>query len=157
MKLLRLPTAKVQLGVPLPWNVRDANSKLLLSKGHIVTSQSQLDTLLERGAFVDLEEAKAAERLLVSTVDTSVTKRPPNLFGIWDQLPNEMRKLTESWRDATDIAASVITFVQSIVSLVDQDVDIALYHTVRQENADLYFYGYSHSIHTAVLCLLMAR
>jgi HD-GYP domain-containing protein (c-di-GMP phosphodiesterase class II) len=43
------------------------------------------------------------------------------------------------------------------VGLIEKDVDIALYHAVRQESADLYFYGFSHSIHTAVLSLLMAR
>ena len=157
MKLLRLPTAKVHLGEPLPWNVRDANSHLLLSKGQIISSQSQLDSLLERGAFVDVEDARAAERLLVTTNDNSVTRRAPNLFGVWDQLPNELRKLTDGLRDSTDATARIKTFAQATMALVDQDVDIALYHTVRQENADLYFYGYSHAIHTAVLCLLMAR
>jgi HD-GYP domain-containing protein (c-di-GMP phosphodiesterase class II) len=44
-----------------------------------------------------------------------------------------------------------------LIDLVDKDVDIALYHAVRQDNADLFFYGYSHSIHSAGLSLLMGR
>jgi hypothetical protein len=157
MKLLRLPVSKVQLGVPLPWNVRDASERLLLSKGQIVDSQSQLDILLERGAFVDLEEAKVAERLIVSQSQASVPKRAPSLFGVWDQLPDQMRLLIEGLRDTTDVANRISSFVQSLVGLIEKDVDIALYHAVRQECADLYFYGFNHSIHTAVLCLLMAR
>lgn len=157
MKLLRLPVSKVQLGVPLPWNVRDSSERLLLSKGQVVDSQIQLDALLDRGAFVDLEEAKAAERLIVSQVGTVTPKRPTNLFAIWDDLPNQMRVLIGGLVDVTGAAERINGFVQSLIGLVDKDVDIALYHAVRQENADLFFYGYSHSIHTAVLGLLMAR
>ena len=157
MKLLRLPAKKVQLGIPLPWNVRDGNERLLLSKGQVVDSQAQLDALLERGAFVDFEEAKAAESLTVAQPSAPTLKRPPNLFSIWDDLPNQMRVLIEGLKDPAGAEARIGAFVQSLIGLVDKDVDIALYHAVRQENADLFFYGYSHSIHTAVLSLLMAR
>jgi HD-GYP domain-containing protein (c-di-GMP phosphodiesterase class II) len=157
MKLLRLPASKVQLGIPLPWNVRDANERLLLSKGQIVDSQSQLDQLLERGAFVDFEEAKAAERLLVSQSSESTIKRAPTIFSVWDDLPNQLRLLFEDLKIANDAEGRIDVFVKRLTGLVDKDIDVALYHAVRQENADLYFYGYSHSIHTAVLSLLMAR
>jgi hypothetical protein len=157
MKLLRLPVSKVQLGIPLPWNVRDASERLLLTKGQIIVSQTQLDLLLERGAFVDLEDAKVAERLIVSQVPTVTPKRPPNLFAIWDDLPNQLRVLMEGLKDVTGAAERIYGFVRSLSVLVDKDVDIALYQAVRQENADLFFYGYNHSIHTAVLGQLMAR
>jgi hypothetical protein len=157
MKLLRLPASKVHLGIPLPWNVRDEGERLLLSKGQVIHSQVQLDALLARGVFVDIEEAKAAEREAVSGTNASTPKRPANLFAVWDDLPNQMRLLVEELRDRTGAAERIQAFVQLLVNLVDKDIDIGLYHAVRQENADLYFYGYSHSIHTAVLCLLMAR
>ncbi len=157
MKLLRLPASKVQLGMPLPWNVRDANERLLLSKGQIVDSQLQLDQLLERGAFVDFEEAKNAERLPVSQSSESTIKRPPTIFSVWDDLPNQLRLLFEDLKIANDAEGRIDVFVKRLTALVDKDMDVALYHAVRQENADLYFYGYSHSIHTAVLSLLMAR
>jgi hypothetical protein len=119
----------------------------------------QLDHLLERGAFVDLEEAKSAERLIVSQAPSiaPTPKRPANLFSLWDDLPNQMRVLVEGLKGSTDAALRINSFVQSLIGLVDRDIDIALYHAVRQENADLYFYGYNHSIHTAVLSLLIAR
>jgi HD-GYP domain-containing protein (c-di-GMP phosphodiesterase class II) len=157
MKLLRLPASKVQLGIPLPWNVRDTTERLLLSKGQVIDSQAQLDLLLERGAFVDFEEAKSAERLIVTQAHVDTPKRPPNLFALWDDLPNQMRQFFDSLRGAPDAPQRITGFVDSLTSLVDKDVDIALYHAVRQESTDLFFYGYSHAIHTAVLCLLMAR
>jgi HD-GYP domain-containing protein (c-di-GMP phosphodiesterase class II) len=157
MKLLRLPVSKVKLGIPLPWNVRDASERLLLSKGQIVNSQTQLDILLERGAFVDLEEAKSAERRIVSQPRTITPKHSTNIFGLWDDLPNQMRILIEGLKDATDSEQRIKSFIQSLIALIDNDIDIALYHAVRQENADLYFYGFSHCIHTAMLSLLLAR
>jgi len=158
MKLLRLPASKVQLGIPLPWNVRDANERLLLSKGQVVDSQSQLDLLLDRGAFVDFEEAKAAERMKVAPqTDASTIKRPPTIFSVWDDLPNQLRLLFEEIKSANAAEGSIDVFVKRLTALVDKDMDVALYHAVRQENADLYFYGYNHSLHTAVLSLLMAR
>lgn len=39
MKVLRLPRSKVKLGEPLPWGVRDETGLLLLSKGHILTTE----------------------------------------------------------------------------------------------------------------------
>jgi hypothetical protein len=157
VKLLRLPASKVKLGIPLPWNVRDASERLLLTRGQIIDSQAQLELLLERGAFVDLEDAKSAERVIVSQVQTVTPKPPPNLFGIWNDLPNQMRMLVDGSRDVNGAAERINDFVKSLIVLVDKDVDIALYQAVRQENSDLFFYGYSHSIHTAVLSLLMAR
>ncbi len=157
MKLLKLPASKVQLGIPLPWNVRDANERLLLSRGQIVESQSQLDQLLERGAYVDIEEAKTAERGMESQSHQSTTIRPPTLFSIWGDLSNQLRVVFEDLKNANGAESRILDFTNLLTTLVDRDIDFALYHTVRQENADLYFYGYSHAIHTAILCLLLAR
>jgi HD-GYP domain-containing protein (c-di-GMP phosphodiesterase class II) len=43
------------------------------------------------------------------------------------------------------------------VELVDLGADIAIYRIVRQDNAKNFYYGYYHSVHTATLCVLMAR
>jgi hypothetical protein len=106
---------------------------------------------------VDLEDARASEHVLVSQSAPEGPKRTLNLFGLWDALPNDFRKLIEGQRADADWGSAVLAFAQTVTALVDRDVDIALYHTVRQENADLFFYGYSHAIQTSVLCLLMAR
>jgi len=66
----------VQPGAPLPWNVRDEQGRLLLSKGHLVMDERQLDELLERGAFVDVEEIRAAAQIEPRT-DSQPLKRPP--------------------------------------------------------------------------------
>ena len=92
MKMLRLPRSKVQLGAPLPWNVRDDQGLLLLSRGHVVESEHQLDLLLERGAFVDAEDVKAVASQVTAQAATPV-ERHLNLFGLWDQAELDLHKL----------------------------------------------------------------
>ena len=163
LKLLRLPANKVQLGAPLPWNVRDSEGRLLLSRGQIVSSETQLESLLQRGAFVDFEEAKAAEqilgesKLLVSDGNAGLVRNEKSLFEKWDDLPGSLRAMLDEIKTSSDAPNRIAGFVQAIVALVDLDVDVALYHAVRQETADLFYYGYSHAIQTAVLCQVMAR
>jgi HD-GYP domain-containing protein (c-di-GMP phosphodiesterase class II) len=162
MKLLRLPRSKVRLGEPLPWNVRDETTRLLLSRGHIVEDEAMLDELLQRGAFVDIEEARAvalwekqqAER---EQSTLSALQRAPNMFGNWDASAEELHKLMGKLPQAPVRPEEIAAFAAWIIDLVDKNVDVALYHMVRQENAHLFYYGYNHAIHTAVLCLLLAR
>lgn len=63
MQLLKLVESEVQIGVPLPWNVRNQDCTLLLAKGYVIRDENQLEMLLDRGIFVDLEEVRALEAL----------------------------------------------------------------------------------------------
>jgi hypothetical protein len=47
---------RLHLNAPLPFNVRNADKTLLLARGQMVRSASDLDSLLQRGALVDLSE-----------------------------------------------------------------------------------------------------
>ena len=158
MKLLRLPRSKVQIGVPLPWNVRDEAAHLLLSKGHIVTSEHQLEALLDRGAFVDAEEAKACSRPVDNEPDPSKSVVViPNLFDLWNRANADLRKLIANVAQSVDFSVEAHRFALHIVELVDADPDICIYRMVRQENTQPFHYGYAHAVHAAGLCVLLAR
>jgi HD-GYP domain-containing protein (c-di-GMP phosphodiesterase class II) len=68
-----------------------------------------------------------------------------------------MRKLMDKVAHVPDLPSRVADFAKRLIELVDQNSDAAIYHCVRQESSHSVFYGYNHSIHTAILCLLMAR
>ncbi|MDR7378449.1 HD-GYP domain-containing protein (c-di-GMP phosphodiesterase class II) [Rhodoferax ferrireducens] len=158
MKLLRLPQSKVQLGVALPWNVRDENTNLLLSKGHVVENEYQLEALLERGAFVDAEEVKASSRPTGADADPSKTVvAVPNLFTLWERTTAELQKLVSNVAQSTDFSTETDQFARHIVELIDADPDICIYRMVRQENTQAFYYGYAHAVHAAALCVLLAR
>lgn len=155
MRVLRLPRSKVQIGLPLSWNVRDEKGILLLSRGHVVSSVQQLDELLERGAFVDVEEVRAAAQT-DAPAQAKAFVAPPNLFALWDGQAKTLRDLCYPQLHA-DFLPQMQSYADALVTLLDRNVDVGVYHAVRQENQPHFYYGYNHAIHTAVLCVLLAR
>ena len=121
MKMVRLPHVKVELGAPLPWNVRDTEGRLLLSRGHVVSSEEQLQALLQRGAFVDVEEIRAAAGLVAHGFATP--KHAPNLFGRWDNTISQLEILIRELPTVTDFPDRMEQFARQIVELTDLDPD----------------------------------
>ncbi|MDD2881155.1 MAG: phosphohydrolase [Rhodoferax sp.] len=156
MKFIRLPRAKVLLGTPLTWNVRDEAGNLLLSKGHVVSTESQLDQLLQRGAFVDVEEARLQAQT-EAPVQIKQMVAPPNLFGLWGKTAEALRTLFSQLEHKTDFGSQLDEFARHILKLLDSNMDIGIFRAVRQENQPLFYYGYTHAIHTAVMCVLLSR
>lgn len=164
MKLLRIPRSQVRLGLALPWNVRDAAGTLLLSKGYLVVDQKQLDELLERGAFVDEVEARAAAaeaaaaKLLISGGDPAKSVgKESSLFELWDRTTETLKALLAHPASEPDFPGRVQAFAQHLIALVDSNPDIAIYRAVRQDNAQNFYYGYTHAVLTAVTCILISR
>ncbi len=156
MKVIRLPRSKVCLGAPLPWNVRDEQGILLLTKGHVVASENQLDQLLARGAFVDVEEIKASAQV-DAPLEAKKQAAPPNLFALWESTAEGLRTLLHKPELNPDFVKQLDAFAARILKLLDLNVDIAIYRAVRQENQHHFYYGYTHAVHTAVLCVLLSR
>jgi len=156
MQVLRLPRSKVHVGAPLPWGVRDEQGKLLLAKGYVIRDERQLDELLERGAFVDIEEVRAAARSDAPPQPTNVVA-PPNLFDRWEKEAEALRTLCLHPQANPDFMPQFDAYVNHLLTLLDCNMDVGIYRAVRQENQPLFYYGYNHAIHAAVLCVLMAR
>ena len=156
MKMLRLPRSMVQIGQPLPWNVRDQQCVLLLSRGHVVESEHLLDELLQRGAFVDAEEVKSSARD-AAPQQPKAPLPPPNIFDLWDQTRLELKTLLGGLATQSNFSEQIDQFAQRILALVDCNSDIGIYRCMRQENAQHFYYGYSHAVQTALLCILLAR
>lgn len=150
MELLRLVQSQVRLGEPLPWGVRDQHGQLLLARGQVIASEAQLAALLERGASVDIEEVRAASRA------DAEQRRPVSLFAQWEQL---LWQLDRTLRSAAEpgFTGRVDELVRRIEALTLRDPDIAIYLTVRQDPKRLTIYALAHSIHCALVALLMAR
>jgi HD-GYP domain-containing protein (c-di-GMP phosphodiesterase class II) len=157
MKMLRLPRSKVQIGLPLPWNVRDEECLLLLSKGHVIESAHQLELLLQRGAFVDVNEIKAAAKASAEPEQPKASALPGNLFDLWEQTTDDLHKLLAEPAKKADFPQRLDRFARHILALVEVNPDIGIYRIVRQDNAKHFYYGYNHCVHTATLCILMAR
>jgi c-di-GMP-binding flagellar brake protein YcgR len=60
--LIPVRKTEIAVGKPLPWAVYDANHVLLLNAGVVVTSQSQLEALQEKGLFREARPRPTSHR-----------------------------------------------------------------------------------------------
>ncbi|MFN7086840.1 MAG: HD-GYP domain-containing protein [Burkholderiales bacterium] len=55
MEKRRVALGELAIGGVVPWDVYDGQGRLLLSKGHVITSSNQIEALIERGLFTEGE------------------------------------------------------------------------------------------------------
>lgn len=152
MQLLKLVESEVQVGIPLPWNVRNQDSTLLLAKGYVVRDEAQMEMLLDRCIFVDLEEVRALEAL-----KPAAPQVPESIFARWTGAVDTLEALLTSPEDVPDLGPRIEALAQTVMDLTSQDPDIGLFMAMRQDQARHLRYGFSHPVYTALLCVLMAR
>lgn len=63
MARAKLKISDLKVGKPLPWAVFTEDGKLLLKKGYVIASESQLEALQNRGLFIAGEEVGDAKDL----------------------------------------------------------------------------------------------
>jgi HD-GYP domain-containing protein (c-di-GMP phosphodiesterase class II) len=79
------------------------------------------------------------------------------LFEVWDQTTETLRTLFTHPAEKGSFPEHIHTFALHLLELLDCQPDISIYRTVRQDNAQNFYYGYSHAVHTAVLCIFLCR
>jgi HD-GYP domain-containing protein (c-di-GMP phosphodiesterase class II) len=144
----------VRLGVPLPGNVHDENGNMLLSKGQILNTQSQLDTLLERGMYVETSLFEAQFRALTSNQPPVIEKKfDPFLARNTQKI--SLNRLLRGVLDGSTNVAQIIEFADHVQHFagIDAEAAIAACLLDRQEES----YAVSHSLSTATLCALLVR
>ena len=139
---------RLQLGVPLPFNVRDADHTLLLARGQLVESAAQLKALLQRGALVDLSE-------LQSPRDEILQAPREKLPQLWNQALQHLAQALSgaaapTFREALAAAAAPLQ------TLVERDPDLAIFQVMRQGNHADTDHGSQRSLQTAVTSMLVA-
>ncbi|WP_372528910.1 HD-GYP domain-containing protein [Piscinibacter sp.] len=160
MQLIKLVPSLVRLGEPLPWDVRDEHGKLLLANGHLIEDADHLTALLERGAYVNAEEARAVAKAAAAKAAAKrpdERQRPVSLFTIWERALWQLDRLLRRASEEPGFPARAEELARHIVTLTDRDADIAIYLAVRQDPKRLSIYGLAHAVHCALIGLLMAR
>jgi hypothetical protein len=151
MKCTALSTVRqrIQIGAPLPFNVRNADKTLLLACGQQVMSQAQLDALFEQGALVDIAE-------LQSPRDQARLAPRHELPRLWSQTMNNiglalMNAPHHSFRSALDDATG------PALSLIERDPDLAIFQVLRQEGGASNAFGVRRALHAAITAYLVGQ
>ena len=140
---------RVEVGAPLPFNVRDNDGTLLLARGQWLKTADQREALFKRGALVDLAELR-------STAQTIALASPNELPGLWtrcmDELGQTLRNSAqEGFLSALDEATA------PVLALVERDKDLAIFQVLRQNGNANVQYGVNHAIHAAITGCLVAQ
>jgi HD-GYP domain-containing protein (c-di-GMP phosphodiesterase class II) len=140
---------RVEIGAPLPFNIRDNDGTLLLARGQWLTTTDQRDALFNRGALVDLAELR-------SSAQTLALASPDELPGLWSRC---MDQLAQTLRDSAQegFVAALDEATAPVLALVARDKDLAIFQVLRQNgNANLQ-YGVHHAMQAAITGCLVAQ
>lgn len=140
---------RLAIGLPLPFNVRDANQHVLLARGQVIATPGQLDALLASGALVDMHE--------LMTQAQRIRKAPrAELPALWDECTETLLAalrmgVDEGFRAALDAATA------PALTLIERDPDLAIFQVLRPSGGELARYGLDHSLQSAITAVLVAR
>ena len=151
MQFAELSTVRhrLRLGVPLPFNVRDADKTLLLARGQQVDTSEALLALFKRGALVDVAELQTARE--------EILKAPRKaLPGLWAKCLSQVSKtllvpVHETFTAGLEEAAGPVQ------ALIERDPDLAIFHVLRQANSADLAYGVQRSMQAAITAFLVAQ
>lgn len=161
----RLPLSEVLdlmvVGQPLPFHVLDPHERRLLAQGNVVLSDSQLEALIARGAWVHADVAQAVRRErsagLVPGGAAPSAGRLHTLFDHWEQmvwnLDGSLRKLLSG--HPSDQALNKLA--DELLALVTRHLDAALFVTVRQSEVRYALYALQHALHTATVLTVLTQ
>ena len=140
---------RIVLGRPLPFNVRNADSTLLLASGHVLGSAEQLEALLKRGALVDMAELRG-------TLPRVLDAPPEMLPELWNHCMDQVGQTLKAsaqpgFRAALDEVSA------PVMSLIERDADLAIFQVLLQQGNPLTEYGTTHSLHAAIAASLVAQ
>lgn len=146
-KALKLQRGHVAVGKPLPWNVYDIASQLLLSRGFVIERESQLGELLERGMYIDAADLEA--------VPEKPAPRSHDPFWMWDDLIAKLYYQLQHPNHELGFSQHVIDIARVLEAMCQRCADTLL--AIIMLTMDHRRYTTVHSLQAAVLCDLIAN
>ena len=151
MRFIELETVRhrLQVGVPLPFNVRQSDHTLLLARGQVLAGVEQLQALFQRGMLVDLAELETAAHRVLNAP-------PEKLPGLWEEsIDVAVQALGALPGKNLDVVIDDVA--APLVALVERDPDLAIFQVLRQHGGRHAQYGANHSIHCAIAAFLTVQ
>lgn len=150
MGVRRISMTDLEVGKPMPWDVSDANGRLLLKKGQIVSQASQLEALVDRGLYADAPPA-----LSRSQDEAAPQQESPSVLRLVNLANKRLERLLLSFSHEPDFPGKLMEVAKVIAHAVDLNPDVAVAGILLNQQAG--DYPVRHSIDTAVIAILIGR
>jgi HD-GYP domain-containing protein (c-di-GMP phosphodiesterase class II) len=152
--LVRAGEGDINVGETLHCNVYDGRRRLLLRQGYVISSQNQIDALIERGVYFILNEEDVRRRRAV--------EQPPaetSPFALIEEAYSRLGTLVSNGSLSANpshrnLQSSVFRLCKMIQKACDENKDACL-STILLQNEGRY--SVNHQIHTAIACEVILR
>ena len=144
----KIGAGEIEIGKALPWPVYDAGGVLLLRKGMTISSDRQLQILVNRGLYKNPADVASNDEQPQELKDNT------SPFTHIADFCNRLQKAFVAIENKSpDSEKRIIRLAKDIQKLCDKDAD-ALIGGVHLDHDNEYVYG--HPIHVAILCEIFA-
>lgn len=147
----RISLSDIQVGRPLPWNAYNARGQLLLKKGIIIESRSQVASLVEQGLFADSSASSSQE----AEINAAPAREAPSALRMINLAEKRLERLLFGVGSEPDFPARLIEVATSVISATELNSDIALACIMLNQQAG--DYPVRHCLDTAVVAILVAQ
>ncbi len=145
LQIRRITVSELAVGQPLQWDVHGESGGLLVKRGHVVASDTQMDLLLERG-FIEVDDGPAA----------GTYQEPPSTLRMLNLARGQLHvALVDIVNGQADVRGKLDEVVMLIANAIDVDQDVALACILLNQDGGQY--ATRHSVDTAVVAMVMAR
>jgi len=148
VRLCALTRDLVAVNQPLKWDVFSEKGQLLLHKGYVIHTETQLENLLDRGMYADANEIEKLK------IDSKPAEFDP--FLVWDGLKALTYKNNLAFirGKPADILTGLDQKIGGINALLQKNQTIALFELMQM---DVTNYVAAHNLQTAVLVAILAK
>lgn len=148
MVMHRLLAQQIRQNEPLPWNVYDSSSTLLLRKGFVIDKHIHLPTLIERGMYVELGSIK------VTLGDEGLHRHLFDPWRLWEDIQIKLGHLLRKPPTDGQFPPQIEELADLVRLLSERSGDVALAAIMLMDQGR---YPVVHSLHCAILADLVSR
>ncbi len=149
MTTRRISTSDIVMGQPLAWDVYGDDGSLLLRRGYVVTSPSQVSALIERGLFAEISAMDAARAQAARQVEL------PSVLRMINAAHRELRRLLYGMQSETDVRGQLLALAKQVATAAFMQPDVALGCILLNQQDSPYVI--KHCTDTALVSVLVAR
>ena len=149
MSKRRISTADIIVGQPLPWNVYGEDGRLLLRKGETVATESQVEFMVKKGLFSEVEDTGNIDEIKLSP------KEAPSAIRMLNSANRLLRKTLPVLPTLDNAQEKMLEIATLIYDALELNPDIAVASIFLNHEAGPYVFR--HCVDTGVVAALIAR
>lgn len=145
-ELLRLRSEQLHRNQPLAWDVYDGTGRLLLRRGFVIERDAQIDSLIERGMYVDAVTFRSQQPL------TTHVRRDP--LRDWEDIQAQLGLVLQARASDGSLQLEIRDMAGLLMQLTERHADLVLAAIMLMDQRK---YPIAHAVHCAAIASMIAR